>query len=212
MRVRRIFLVDDHPMFRDGVRARLEATGIYQVCGEAASAEQALELLAVAGADLVITDIRMGASSGIDLLAAQAASCPCLVLSMLDDQAFMRRATSLGACGYVLKDDPGHILLQAVAMVLQGGRYISPALRAPNTECIRERAQLSPREVSVLRLLAQGQSSKSIAENLEMSMRTVESHRLRLRRKLHLEGPSSLVCYAQQYAGLEPERRPTAGR
>jgi DNA-binding NarL/FixJ family response regulator len=208
--IRRLLLVDDHPLVRGGVRACLEATGHYRVCGEAGTPQEALQVLDAQPIDLVITDLRLAGGSGVDLIAALAERppvCPSLVLSMLGDAAFVQRVLSLGARGYVLKDDPAQTLLAAIAAVARGEVFLSPALPPGLPAGLaghRDRPQLSPREVQVLRLLAQGQTSRQIAEQLAMSVRTVESHRLRLRRKLHLDGPGSLSRYAQDYGLLEP--------
>lgn len=206
----RILLVDDHCWIREGLRARLQACGDYQVCAEAASVEEAMGVLAQTEVDIVITDLRLGAGSGADLLAAIAAApelqCAVVVLTMHDDLAFVKRMLSLGAMGYLLKDDPAAVLMQALEHVRNEQVFLSPSIAQDALGEVRARVQLSPKEVEVLQLLAQGLSSKLMAEQMATSVRTVESHRLRLRRKLHLDGPDSLARYAQTYAVLEPQR------
>ncbi|ARU05913.1 hypothetical protein CCO03_15635 [Comamonas serinivorans] len=202
----RLFLVDDHPLVRDGIRAHLELSG-HRVCGEAASPQDALLQLRRVPVDLLITDMRLASGSGMDVLtelARERSDLPVLVLTMLSEPAFVQRVMSAGALGYVLKDDAGATLLQAIATIAAGGVFLSPSLAPGDLNLFRDRPHLSPRELDVLRMLADGASSKAVSEHLGLSVRTVESHRLRLRRKLHLEGAGSLARYAQDYAALEP--------
>lgn len=204
--IRHLIHVDDHPLVRDGVRAHLEFAG-YRVCGEAASPDVALNLLQTTPVDLLITDLRLSAGSGMDLIASlarQRPDLPILVLTMLSEPAFVQRVMSAGARGYVLKDDPGVTLLRAIEAVAGGCTFLSPALPCTDLQPFRDRSQLSPREMEVLRMLGDGASTRQVAQQLGMSVRTVESHRLRLRRKLHLEGHGSLARYALDYAMLEP--------
>lgn len=203
-----VLLVDDHSLIREGLRARLQCSSQYQVCAEAASVEQALQILVQTEVDIVITDLRLGTGSGADLVAAINASdtlsCAVVVLTMHDDPAFVRRMLSLGALAYLLKDDSVEVLLQALEHVRRGQVFLSPSIAQDALREVRARVQLSPKEVEVLQYLAQGLSSKAMAERMATSVRTVESQRLRLRRKLHLDGPDSLARYAQTYAVLEP--------
>lgn len=205
----RVMLVDDHSLIREGLRARLQCRSEYQVCAEAASVQEALQLLAQIEVDIVITDLRLGNGSGADLVAAinanDALSCAVVVLTMHDDLAFVKRMLSLGALAYLLKDDSAEVLQQALEQVRRGQVFLSPAIAQDALREVRARVQLSPKEVQVLQLLAQGLSSKGMAERMATSVRTVESQRLRLRRKLHLDGPESLARYANTYAVLEPQ-------
>lgn len=203
-----VLLVDDHPFVRDGVRMRLQATSDIRVVGEAAGVEEALALAPLLRPDLVLTDIRMPDGSGIHLAAQFRERFPeirVVVLSMHCDAEYVRRALELGVRGYVLKDAPAEQLLHAIGQVHAGGRFFSPALQETVDQCEasqRSPRGLTPREAEVLQLLSQGRSNKEIAAALGASIRTVETHRLHLRRKLHIAGRAELVKYAVDHADL----------
>lgn len=210
----RILLVDDHPLVRDGLRARLEAVPTFDVVGEAGSAAEALEVvreLARAQApDLVLMDINMRGkngmeATGIEATAAFRAQFPAiavLILSMHDKQDYVAQAIAAGARGYVLKDAPGKDIVVAIETVMSGGIYYSAALaaqlaRPANTA---QEEALTTREQEVLRHIAAGESNKQIARALDLSVRTVETHRLNIKRKLAIEGQAELIRYAVQHA------------
>ena len=205
----RVLLIDDHPLLRDGVRMRLQATDHIRVIGEAGGTGQACELAAELRPDVAITDIRMPESSGIHLAGIFQDRFPdvrVLVLTMHRDLEYVRRAVNLGVQGYVLKDDPGHQLVEAIDAVHAGERYFSPGLAPPAEPApvvTRAWGHLTPKESVVLSLLAEGRSNKEIAESLGASVRTVETHRLHLKRKLRVDGQAALVRYAVTYADLQ---------
>jgi DNA-binding NarL/FixJ family response regulator len=204
----RILLVDDHPLVRDGVRMRLEATEHIRVAGEAASVAEALPMARELAPDLVLTDIRMPNASGIHLAALFREQFPLvrvLVLSMHEDPEYVRRAVALGARGYVLKDAPARHLIEAIETVYHGGRYFSAGighLLESAEPAPRSQRALTPREASVLQWVSEGRSNKEIAALMGTSVRTVETHRLHLRRKLRIEGQAALMKYAVDYADL----------
>lgn len=205
----RVLLVDDHPLLRDGVRMRLHATPHIRVVGEAGSVREAEVLAEQLQPDLVLTDIRMPDASGIQLAGMfreRFRGMLVLVLSMHQDAEYVRRAIAFGVSGYVLKDGPGHQLVEAIDTVFGGGRYFSPGLALPQDPAppvTRAWGHLTPREAAVLQLLADGRSNKEIASALGASVRTVETHRLHLRRKLRIDGQAALVKYAVDYADLQ---------
>ncbi|QIL72145.1 response regulator transcription factor [Diaphorobacter sp. HDW4B] len=212
----RVLLVDDHPLVRDGVRMRLDATPHIRVVAEAGCANEAFALAEEVQPDIVVTDIRMPGASGIQLTATFRERYPLirvLVLSMHQEEEYVRRAMLLGASGYVLKDAPAQQLVQAIERVHAGNTFLSPGLEqwlqpaATNGDGNGTRAHrtLTPRENTVLQLLAQGRSNKEIAELMGSSIRTVETHRLHLRRKLRIDGRAALVKYAVDYADLQPQ-------
>jgi DNA-binding NarL/FixJ family response regulator len=197
----RILLVDDHPLVRDGLRARLEAVPAFEVVAEAGSAAEALEAARAHAPDLVLMDINMRGTNGIEATAAFRDRFPriaVLILSMHDKQEYVSQAMAAGARGYVLKDAPGKDIVVAIDTVMSGGIYYSAALarqlvRAPARE------ELTLREREVLRHIANGESNKRIARELDLSVRTVETHRLNIKRKLGIEGQAELIKFAVQH-------------
>jgi DNA-binding NarL/FixJ family response regulator len=198
----RILLVDDHPLVRDGLRARLEAVPGFEVVAEAGSAAEALEAARVHGPALVLMDINMRGTNGIEATGAFRDRFPdiaVLVLSMHDKQEYVSQAMNAGARGYVLKDAPGKDIVVAIETVMSGGIYYSAALarqlvRTPSQE------ELTTREQQVLDHIANGESNKQIARELDLSVRTVETHRLNIKRKLGIEGQAELIKFAVQHA------------
>ncbi|MGZ5202324.1 MAG: response regulator [Telluria sp.] len=203
----RILLVDDHPLVRDGLRARLEAVPHFAVVAEAGNASEALER--AAGADLILMDINMRGSSGIEAAAQLTRRYPeiaVLMLSMHDKLEYVTQAMQAGARGYVLKDAPGKDIVLAIDTVMAGGIYYSPAIARQLARPSQQDSQLTVREQEVLRHIAAGQSNKQIARDLALSVRTVETHRLNIKRKLGIEGQAELIRFAVQNLGspLEP--------
>ena len=205
-----ILLVDDHPLVRDGLRARLEAAPRLRVVGEAGSAEEALEQAGLLQPDLVLMDVNMrGGSntSGIEATARLLERYPgiaVLMLSMHDRPEYVTQAIQAGARGYVLKDAPGKDIVLAIDTVMGGGIYYSAALArqlaGPPSAVSGIGEGLTAREQEILRFIAVGQSNKGIARELDLSVRTVETHRLNIKRKLGIEGQAELIRYAIQHA------------
>ena len=204
----RVLLVDDHPLVRDGIRARLEATGHVVVVGEAGSVGEAQALAEALQPDVVVSDIRMPGASGLELIARLSrdfSGLRVVILSMHQDPEYVRRALDLGALGYVLKDAAAQQLLDAIDAVMRGCTYLSPGLQSllgQEMPLERSNRPITPKEAQVLQLLAQGHSSREIAQSLGASVRTIETHRLHLRRKLRVDGQAALVKYAVDYADL----------
>jgi DNA-binding NarL/FixJ family response regulator len=203
----RILLVDDHPLVRDGLRARLEAVAHFEVVAEAGSAAEAMER--AADAHLVLMDINMRGGSGIEATAQLTRRYPdiaVLILSMHDKLEYVTQAMQAGARGYVLKDAPGKDIVLAIDTVMAGGIYYSPAIARQLARPSQQDNQLTVREQEVLRHIAAGQSNKQIARDLALSVRTVETHRLNIKRKLGIEGQAELIRFAVQNLGspLEP--------
>jgi two-component system, NarL family, nitrate/nitrite response regulator NarL len=197
----RLMLVDDHPLVRDGLRARLEAVPGLQVVAEADGAESALERAPRAAPDLVLMDIGLRGGNGIEATRRLREAMPglrVLVLSMHDHPEYVRAALAAGAGGYVLKDSPAEDIVEAIHAVCAGRPYLSAGLTAAAAPS-RGEAPLTPREREVLALIADGLSSREIGERLTMGVRTVETHRTNLRRKLDLPSAAALVRYAVQW-------------
>jgi DNA-binding NarL/FixJ family response regulator len=201
-----IMLVDDHPLVRDGLRARLEAVAHLRVVAEAGAADDALRQARQCPVDLVLMDINMRGTNGIDATAQFSALFPTiavLILSMHDKLEYVTQAMQAGARGYVLKDAPGKDIVLAIDTVMAGGIYYSAALARQLARPLVQDNQLTVRELDVLRQLANGQSNKQIASALALSVRTVETHRLNIKRKLGIEGQAELIKYAVQHARFE---------
>ena len=202
-----IMLVDDHPLVRDGLRARLEAQPHLRVVAEASAADEALAQARLQRIDLVLMDINMRGVSGIDATARFRQHYPhiaVLILSMHDKLEYVTQAMQAGARGYVLKDAPGKDIVLAIDTVMAGGIYYSAALARQLARPLVQDNQLTLREQQVLRHLAEGESNKQIARALDLSVRTVETHRLNIKRKLGIEGQAELIKFAVQHSRFDP--------
>ncbi len=201
----RLMLVDDHPLVRDGLRARLESVPGFHVVAEAADATSALQIATTQRPDLVLMDISLRSADGVNGIQAtrqllqQMPALRVLVLSMLDSPQTMREALHAGASGYLLKDSPAQDIVLAIQRVMAGERLIPAGLDDASPVEPRGLAALTPREREVLGLIAEGLSSKTIGERLDMGVRTVETHRTHLRRKLELPSPAALVRFAVEW-------------
>ena len=199
----RVLLVDDHPLVREGLCARFEGVPDIEVAGQAGDAAEALHAAAACRPQVVLMDIGMRGTNGIDLTAQLLARDPQLIvlmLSMYDSVEYAQRAMAAGARGYVLKDSPSAEIIEAIRTVYRGGTYLSPALAQKLFRPATPRVALSEREQQILALLAEGQSSKQIARALDIGVRTVESHRQSIHRKLDLDGQAELIRYAVKHA------------
>jgi DNA-binding NarL/FixJ family response regulator len=197
-----IMLVDDHPLVRDGLRARLEAVSHFRVVAEADSGAEALALAGSTRIDLVLMDITMRDGSGIEATARLYANYPdiaVLILSMHDKLEYVTQAMQAGARGYVLKDAPGKDIVLAIDTVVAGGIYYSTAVARQLARPAAQDNQLTSREQEVLHHIANGESNKQIAKALDLSVRTVETHRLNIKRKLGIEGQAELIKFAVQH-------------
>lgn len=195
----RIVIADDHPLVRDGLKAHLEAAGRLRVVAEADNGRQALELALALAPDLILADVNMDEINGIELAQRLRESAPqvkTLILSMHGDPEYVAAAVAAGARGYVLKGAPTQCILAAVDAVLAGGTYFTTPMSKAVSRPAAADDTLTERESQVLVLLAQGDSNKRIAQKLGIGTRTVETHRLSLRRKLGIATPAGLVKYA----------------
>ncbi|MDP4302015.1 response regulator [Leptothrix discophora] len=201
----RVLLVDDHPLVRDGLIARLENVSDITVVGEAGQAAEALAQLAACRPQVVLMDIGMRETGGIELTAMLLEREPSLIVLMLtmhDGTEYVQRALAAGARGYVLKDSPSSEIVAAIRTVSAGGTFLSPVLAQRLFRLPAARVALSEREQQILVLLGQGQSSKQIARTLDIGVRTVETHRQNIRRKLDLAGQAELIRYAVEHTGV----------
>lgn len=201
----KIFVVDDHPIMRRGYASILDRQPDLEVCGEAGSADEALEKIPDSEADLVIVDISMEGMSGIELIKSLDAwdiDLPCLVVSMHDETLYAERALHAGAKGYIMKNEIDQTVVEAVRKILNGGFFLSDQMnnkilqRVSGTQRGIDESpleQLSDRELEVFELLGKGQSTKEIAEELVISPKTVETHRRRIKQKLGIDSSTELL-------------------
>lgn len=192
----RLMLVDDHPLVREGLHARLALEPNFCVVAEAGSGEEALALVTTHKPSHVLTDLSMRGMNGIELTAKLKAHAPdigVILLSMHSSNEYVANALAAGARGYVLKEGPSQEIVAAVHAVAAGGLYLSASL-SPAQPVAPENGPTG-REREILILLAQGYSNKLIAKALAISVRTVESHRFSIRRKLGIDTPAALVRY-----------------
>lgn len=211
MKKLRILVVDDHPLVRDGVRLRLESVHEVEVIGEASNAVEAIALAEVDRPDIVLTDLGMRGLTGLQLARTFRERFPevyVLVLSMHDNIEYVRRSRAAGARGYVTKDAPAQDLIDAILLVGRGGTYFKESDCAepdPDEKHLNLSAALTPREREILYCLARGYSNKQIAAALGLSVRTAESHRLSIKRKLNIYGQAELVKYAIERTVVDRE-------
>jgi len=210
----RLLLIDDHPLVRDGLRLRLETVPRLRVVGEAGNAAAALAFLAGCHADdpqgdtlphLVLMDLNMPGVGGLELTAQLHERYPqiaVLVLSMHDNPEYMVQAVKAGARGYLLKDEPAEEIITAISAVMEGRSYFSAAAAVRLSSASAPATLLTQRERDVLRHIASGQANKQIAHALGLSVRTVETHRLNIKRKLGIDGQAELIKYAVENRGV----------
>lgn len=199
----RLFLVDDHPLVRDGLRARLSSLPEIDIVGEADGAAEALPLIEELKPDLVLADVGMKDINGIELAAQLQQRQPevrVVMLSMYDNPEYVQQALQAGARGYVLKDAPASEIVAAIDAVTAGGTFLSPAVSKRLFRNQTPRPLLTPRESEILSALGRGESSKEIALELGLSVRTVEAHRQSIKRRLGIEGQAELIKYAVEHA------------
>jgi len=208
---RRVFIVDDHPIVRQGLAQMLNQEMDFLVCGEAEDAQHALEAIAALQPDLVLVDLSLKGGSGLDLiraLRARQSALPVLVVSMHDESLYVERVLRAGARGYIMKQEATDTMMYAIRRVLRGDIYVSDKMTtkllgrfvfdsvAPSASALE---RLSNRELEVLRLIGDGHNTRHIAAVLHVSIKTVESHRAHIKEKLQLKDTTALVRYAMQW-------------
>ena len=213
---RQIFLADDHPVTRQGVTVLINQEMDLAVCGEAASAPLAFDLIQKLKPDLAIVDISLKTSSGLELsknLTALQPALLILVMSMHDEALYAERSLRAGAMGYVMKQDASEKVLTAIRTVLQGDFFISDKIKVKMLhQTVGNRKQevvaspietLSDREMEVFQLIGNGFSTREIAGRLNLSVKTIDSYREHLKLKLHVDSGTDLVRYAIQWIKSE---------
>jgi DNA-binding NarL/FixJ family response regulator len=209
--MKRILLVEDHPLMRKGLALSIETEPDLKVCGQLADAEEALAAFEELDPDLVVVDISLPGMSGLELikhLQALRPQLPTLVVSRHDEALYAERAIRAGARGYVMKLEAGDVIVKAIRRVLAGGIYVSEEINERLLMGLaagrRELAQsplevLSDRELEVFELTGRGLGTREIAERLHLSVKTVESYRARIKEKLNLNTAAELMQHAVQW-------------
>jgi two-component system response regulator NreC len=206
----KIAIADDHAVVRAGLRALLRSEPSLSLIGEAAGGVEAVELAGRSCPDIMILDLSMPDLDGIEVTRRVKAICPTtsiLILTVHEDEALLREAIKAGASGYVLKRAAEAELLSAINTVRQGHLYVDPALMRSLLEPEKKKTitptrtieELTQREVEVLKLIVQGYTNKQMAEELKLSVRTVEGHRANINDKLGLRNRVELVRFAKEH-------------
>ena len=214
----RILIVDDHPLFRSGLRELIDRETGLSVCGEATGSEDAIRLADETKPDLVTVDISLGNENGIDLirdLKAADSELPVLVVSMHEESLYAERALRAGAMGYVMKDEPPKTYKLAIRSVLAGEMYLSPKLATSLVAKLMHGSKtneqdsvslLSDRELEVFRRLGQGKGTRQIAEELNLTVPTISSFRARIKEKLQVKNSAELVLQAIRWMQEHPRK------
>ena len=209
---KRILVVDDHPMMRQGLAQLISAEPDLAICGEAENAEYALTSLSVLKPDLVLVDISLPGKNGLELIKDFQAIQPgqaVLVISMHDESLYAERVLRAGGRGYIMKQEGGKKLMQAIRQVLDGKIYVSEKISADILEIFSGRRpgiesspveKLTDREFEVFQLVGQGKGTREVSEKLHLSVKTVEVHRANIKTKLQLKSASELMRFAVQWS------------
>ena len=195
----RIALVDDHSLVRDGIKALLAVMSPLEMVGEAENGADAIDMVGRCQPDLLLVDISLPDMNGLELtrvLRSQYPSLKVLVLSMYDNYEYVSESVRSGASGYVLKNAPSREIIAAIEAITSGGTFYSAEIAQRLIADRNTDNELTPRESQVLSKMAQGLNNKEMARELDISVRTVETHRLSIRRKLNIDKPAALVKYA----------------
>ena len=207
----KILIVDDHPMMRQGLVQLITNEPDLTVSGEVENAEQAISIIAQAAPDLVLVDISLTGKSGLELIKdiqTMSSGLPVLVISMHDESIYAERVLRAGGRGYIMKQEGGKQIMQAIRHVLSGQIYVSTKMSGKILEIFSGRRsesggspveRLSDREFEVFQLIGEGKGTRQIAEQLHLSVKTVEVHRQHIKEKLKLTDAPSLTRYAVQW-------------
>ena len=219
--MQRIFIVDDHPVFREGLAGLVRREPDLAICGEADNAAEALGAIERLKPDLVLADVGLPGKSGLELIKdvlAVRPETPVLVISMYDEGLYAERVLRAGGRGYIMKQEGPEKILQAIRHVLSDQLYLSGKMSVRILEAFSGRrartsspiARLTDRELEILQLLGQGKDSHAIAKQLDLSFKTVDAHRGHIKEKLNLRTATELICFAARWVETEQARANSA--
>ena len=210
---KKVFIVDDHPVFRDGLVRIASAIPGLVVCGEADNARDAFEAISKQDPDLVLMDVNLPGKSGLELLQdvqAVRPELPVLVISMHDEKLYAERVLRAGGRGCIMKQEGPDKMREAIAKVLNGQVYASERTTAAildafsrprSSESTSTVGKLTDRELEILRLTGQGKDNRAISLDLHISLKTVDTHRAHIREKLGVKNGTELIHYAVRWVG-----------
>ena len=208
----RVFVVDDHPIVRQGLALLINRESDLAVCGEAEDAQSAIQTVAAVKPDIMVVDISLNGPDGLDLLKdvrMRFPELPVLILSMHDESIYAERALRAGAQGYIMKQEATEKVLVALRRILGHEIYVSERIAnrmlqryigSPAADRPSSVADLTDRELEVFRLIGEGHSTRQIAEELHISVKTVESYQAHIKEKLSLRTARELVQHAIQWS------------
>jgi len=215
---KQVYLVDDHPIVRQGLIKLIEQEDGLEVCGEAGSVSAALPVIQEVAPDVILVDISLEDSNGLELIKQiddLGLQIPTLVLSMHDESLYAEHALKAGASGYVMKQAASNTLIQAIEKVLEGEIYVSKTMSSQMLKmAFRRRGEkqrsgteaLSLRELEVFELIGRGNSTREIAEQLNLSVKTIETYRAHIKDKLQLRSGTELMQRAIHWVENESHR------
>jgi DNA-binding NarL/FixJ family response regulator len=207
---KKIFIVDDHPMMREGLAQLIGQEADLMVCGEADDAAQALDQIEKLKPDLALVDITLRSTNGLELikdLRIRSPALSILVISMHDESLYAERVLRAGGRGYVMKQEGGKKLMEAIRHVLSGKTYVSEKMSAKILDLFSGRPaegaspveRLTDREFEVFRLIGEGLGTKQIGDKLRVSAKTVEAHRVNIKQKLNVGTAAELIRFAVRW-------------
>jgi|ERR1041385_2440170 DNA-binding NarL/FixJ family response regulator len=214
MKKLRVFVADDHAVLRDGLKALVNAQPDMEIVGEADNGQATRERVRELTPDILLMDISMPELNGVaaaELIKQECPSIKIIVLTAYKDRGYLHRFLKVGVSGYVLKISAADELIEAIRLVAKGGTYLDPEMADRSADEYMEsrrlkgemrRKELTRREEDVLRLIAQGHSNKEIAQQLNIAVKTVESHKANLMQKLELRTRTEIVRYALRQGWL----------
>jgi DNA-binding NarL/FixJ family response regulator len=211
---KRVFIVDDHPMMRDGLRQLIGNESDLELCGEADTAALALEQAVKTKPDVMLVDITLRNGNGLDLIKDLQASVPetaVIVLSMHDESLYAERVLRAGGRGYIMKQEGGRKIIEGIRRVADGGTFVSDAIASKIVDIFSRRSRdaqtpverLTDREFQVFQLIGQGLSTREMAERLHVSAKTIEVHRVNIKEKLNTPTLPDLIRYAVRWVESE---------